>query len=127
MWKGFLLGIVATIVVAAACVWAVVQLGFIPAAAAGARPVWLENWVAGGSLQATLARESPKGHNPVPLTEDNLIAGIKLYALNCAICHGTAKGAAAATQVAHGEYPSPPQLAAASAWPHGAFNAGDVC
>jgi mono/diheme cytochrome c family protein len=26
------------------------------------------------------------------MTDDNLIAGIKLYGQYCAICHGTAKG-----------------------------------
>jgi thiosulfate dehydrogenase len=111
MWKWFLFGVVATIIVAAACVWVIVQQGFLPAAAIGARPLWLENWAAGGSLRATLARQAPKGRNPVPLTEDNLIQGIKLYALNCSICHGTARGNASATPIAKGEYPAPPQLA----------------
>ena len=111
MWKAFVLGIVVTIVVAGACVWVVVREGFIEAAAAQARPLWLESWVAGNSLRASLQREAPKGRNPVKLTEDNLIKGIKLYSLNCIICHGTAKGDSGATPIARGEYPAPPQLA----------------
>ncbi len=111
MWKGFILGVVVVVVVAAACVWVVVREGFISAAAANARPVWLEGWVAGNSLKGTLSRQAPKGRNPVKLTEDNLIEGIKLYGLNCAICHGSAKGPATATPIAKGEYPAPPQLA----------------
>jgi mono/diheme cytochrome c family protein len=79
MWKGFVMGVVVTIIVAAAVVWLVVQEGLLPA--------------------ATLAREAPKGRNPAPLTEDNLIEGIKLYSLNCVICHGTAKGNAGAARL----------------------------
>jgi mono/diheme cytochrome c family protein len=62
-------------------------------------------------LRATLARDAPKGPNPVPLNDANLIAGIQLYGTHCAICHGTAKGDASASPIAKGEYPSPPQLA----------------
>jgi mono/diheme cytochrome c family protein len=111
MWKGFVLGVIVTIVVAAGCVWLVVRQGVIPAAAAQARPVPLENWVAGNSLRASLQRDAPKGRNPIKLTEDNLIKGIKFYSLNCIVCHGTAKGNAGATAIARGEYPAPPQFA----------------
>jgi hypothetical protein len=46
------------------------------------------------------------------MTDENLIAAIKLYGQHCAICHGTAKGEASASPVAKGLYPRPPQLAA---------------
>src|SRR5271166_2792523 len=65
----------------------------------------------GTALRATLEREAPKGSNPVALTDANLIAGIGLYAKNCAICHGTAKGDASITPLAKGMYIPPPQLA----------------
>ena len=45
------------------------------------------------------------------LTDANLIAGIKLYAEHCSVCHGTARGDAARSPIAKGEYPPPPQLA----------------
>lgn len=111
MWKGFVLGIIVTAAVAAGCVWLIVSQGFIPAAAANAKPVWLENWAAGTTLRTTLTREAPRGRIPVRLNEDTLIEGVKLYALNCAICHGTSKGNAGATPIARGEYPAPPQFA----------------
>ena len=111
MWKGFVLGIVVTIVVAVVGVWVVVREGFVPVAAAHAKPVLLENWVAGNSLRASLQRDAPKTRNPVKLDEDNLINGIKLYSLNCIVCHGTAKGNSGATPIARGEYPAPPQFA----------------
>jgi mono/diheme cytochrome c family protein len=46
------------------------------------------------------------------MTDENLIAAIKLYGQHCAICHGTAKGDPSASPVAKGLYPRPPQLAA---------------
>lgn len=110
MFRSFMLGILTTVVVAGACAYFIVRTGIIPANA-DAHPPWLERWVAGTSLDATLAREAPKGPDPIPLTDENLIAGIKLYGQHCAICHGTAKGDASASPVAKGLYPSPPQLA----------------
>lgn len=111
MFKGFVFGILATVIVAALGVYAAINSGMIPANADGP-PLPLETWAASTSLDATLKREAPKGPNPVALTDANLIAGIDLYAKNCSFCHGTSKGEAAATTVAKGEYPPPPQLAA---------------
>ena len=111
MFKGFVLGIVFAVVVAAAVGYGVITTGTIPAAASDTKPVFLEQWAARTSLRATLDRDAPKGPNPVQLTDANLIAGIGLYAKHCAICHGTAKGDPSATAIANGEYPGPPQLA----------------
>lgn len=110
MLKSFVLGVVATIVAAAVAIYLVLVTGAIPAGADSA-PLPLEKWAARASLHATLDSEAPKGPNPVPLTDANLIAGIRLYAKHCAICHGTAQGDASASPVAKGEYPKPPQLA----------------
>jgi mono/diheme cytochrome c family protein len=54
---------------------------------------------------------APKGPNPIALNDENLTAGVELYGKNCAVYHGTAKDAAAASAIAKGEYPPPPQLA----------------
>ena len=110
MFKAFLFGVLAAIILALTGGYAVLRSGLVPANA-DANPGWLETWAAGASLDATLAHEAPKGPNPVPLTDANLIAGIDLYGQHCAICHGTAKGEASASAIAKGEYPSPPQLA----------------
>jgi mono/diheme cytochrome c family protein len=75
------------------------------------QPLPFETWAAHASLSATLAREAPKGANPVPLSDANLIAGIGLYAKHCAICHGTSKGDTSMTALAKGLYTQPPQLA----------------
>ena len=110
MLRGFLVGVLATIVVAAVCGYIALRNGLVPANADG-EPGWLEIWAANTSLDATLDREAPKGPNPVALTDDNLAAGVELYGRHCAVCHGTAQGAASASAVAKGLYPQPPQLA----------------
>lgn len=110
MSKSFVFGVLATIVVALLCGYIALRMGLVPANA-DASPGWLETWAAGTSLDATLHRDAPKGANPVPLTDDNLIAGIDLYGRHCALCHGTANGDASASPVAKGLYPRPPQLA----------------
>ncbi len=112
MLKGFLSGIVVTIFAGLAVGYVSLQFGLIPANA-DAKPGALEKWAAGMSLEATLHREAPKGPNPVQVTDQNLIEGVNLYAQHCAICHGTAQGDASASPIAKGEYPAPPQLAAA--------------
>jgi thiosulfate dehydrogenase len=108
--RGFLFGILATLVALAAAGYAALRAGLVPANA-DAKPGGFEIWAAKTSLHATLRREAPQGPDPVALTDANLIAGIKLYGQHCAFCHGTAQGEASASAVAKGEYPAPPQLA----------------
>jgi mono/diheme cytochrome c family protein len=110
MVRGIALGIVLTLVVLGGGAWAVIATGQTPANA-DATPGRLEHMVAGTSLRATLETQSPKGPNPVALTDANLMAGMKLYNDNCTVCHGTAAGEKSASQIARGEYPPPPQLA----------------
>jgi len=111
MWKGFVLGIVLTVGVAALAIWVIGREGIVSAAALNARPVPLENWMARNSLRANLIRNAPQGRIPVSNDEATLIEGVKLFAVNCIVCHGTSKGNATATPVARGMYPAPPQLA----------------
>lgn len=108
MIRGFVIGIVATLVAIALCLYLGIKMGAMPANA-DAKPPRLERWAASTSLHATLAREAPKGPNPLALSDANLIAGIKIYAENCAVCHGAANGQPSNT--ARGLYQKPPQLA----------------
>lgn len=110
MLRGFILGVIVSAVVAALVFYLGVTNGMIPAAAdqpAGA----FETWVASHDLHAVLNANAPKTANPVPLNDANLIAGIRLYADNCSVCHGTAAGDASKSPIAKGEAPPPPQLA----------------
>jgi mono/diheme cytochrome c family protein len=108
--RAFVLGILVTVVVGVVVAYFFVTNAVIPMNG-DAKPLPLEGWAARSAMHATLEREAPKGSNPVALSDANLIAGIGLYAKNCAICHGTAKGDASITPIAKGLYIPPPQLA----------------
>lgn len=106
--KKFLAGVVVTLVAFAVGAYAFISFGCMPANADSTPPA-LEKWMAGKSLHATLQREAPKGPAPIPLNDANLTAGVKLYAMNCAVCHGAAD--AMASNIAKGLYQRAPQLA----------------
>jgi mono/diheme cytochrome c family protein len=110
MLKGMVAGIALTLVVELIVAYALVESGLIPANA-DAAPSSLETWMARTSLRATMRREAPSEANPVALTEQNLRDGVRLYARNCAICHGSAKGNASPSPIAKGLYQKPPQFA----------------
>lgn len=110
MLKGLILGLVLAIAIVLVGTYALVRSGRIPANA-DADPGSVETWMAGTSLHATLDNEAPKGPNPVALTEGNLLMGVHLFAQNCAVCHGSAKGSASPSPIAKGLYQKPPQLA----------------
>lgn len=110
MLKGMVWGVAFTIAVGLFGACLLVQSGRIPANA-DAKPGRLETWMARTSLHATLRRDAPKEENPVALTEQNLSDGVHLFAENCAVCHGSAQGAASPSPIAKGLYQKPPQLA----------------
>lgn len=103
-------GVILAVGIALVGAYFLVQSGLIPANA-DAKPGRLETWMASTSLDATLRREAPKEKNPVALTEQNLLKGVHLFAQNCAVCHGSAKGTASSSPIAKGLYQKPPQLA----------------
>jgi mono/diheme cytochrome c family protein len=111
MLKSVVVGFALTIAVAVVGGYFLVRSGLIPANA-DAEPGALETWMARTSLAATLQREAPTGPNPVPLSEQNLLSGVRLFAQNCVVCHGSANAAAAPSPIAKGLYQKPPQLAA---------------
>lgn len=108
MIKGFALGIAAALAGGLLAAYLFVASGRMPANA-DAKPPALEKWAARKSLHATIAREAPKTPNPVALGDANLVAGVKLYAGNCLVCHGASDGAA--SNIAKGLYQHAPQLA----------------
>ena len=111
MIKGVILGLVLAIIVAVGAGYFVITGGMLPANADG-QPGAFESWAADASLQATLKREAPKVANPIAATPENFDSGLRLYAQNCAICHGGGQGSdSTASPIAKGEYPAPPQLA----------------
>lgn len=105
-----LIGVALTFAIALVGAYLLIQSGLVPANA-DAQPGRLETWMASTSLNATLLRNAPKGPNPVAPTDQNLLDGVKLFAQNCAVCHGSAQGAASPSPLAKGLYQKPPQFA----------------
>ena len=64
--------------------------------------------VAMPSLDASVDRRAPEVRNPVPPTDANLIAGMKLYQENCSSCHGDIHRPRGIFAAAF--YPRPPQF-----------------
>ncbi len=60
------------------------------------------------ALDSSVERHAPRTNNPVPVTDDNLIEGLKIYTMNCALCHGG--NDRQASQLEHSLYPEPPNL-----------------
>ena len=59
------------------------------------------------ALRAHIKKEAP-AQPDIPLTEDALMEGAKVYRDYCAICHGI--GSEPKSPTARGMYPPPPQL-----------------
>ena len=85
--RNFILGIVVTILVLLIGGAGLALLGFLPTRA-NKTPPEAEVHFAMSALDNSVERHAPRVDNPVPLTDDNLIAGLKLYTMNCALCHG---------------------------------------
>jgi thiosulfate dehydrogenase len=85
--RNFIFGVVVTILVLAVGGTGLALLGFIPTHA-NATPPKMERQIALSALDASMERHAPRVNNPVPPTDENLIAGIKIYTMNCANCHG---------------------------------------
>jgi mono/diheme cytochrome c family protein len=108
MIRGFVLGVAATLAIAALAAYLTIRSGIV-SAAADERVPKLERWAAKTSLRASFVRNHVADmKNPVTATDANLTAGLKLYAQNCAICHGGARGGR--SNIAAGLYQDPPQF-----------------
>ena len=68
----------------------------------------LEAKVAMPSLDAAVDKRAPEVHDPLQPSEDNLLAGIKIYQANCASCHGDIQHPQG--MLANALYPRAPQF-----------------
>ena len=106
--KGFVIGILVTIVVALAGAYLLVTTGALPAGQ-DVKPGRLETWAAKTALRATIGRQTRGLTDPLPPSDENLASGIALYITHCQACHGGPDGAASV--IAKGLTPDAPQLA----------------
>lgn len=102
---GFIVGILA------------LPLALLIAARSGLLPVTskasasrVEATLAHLALDASAARQAPHLANPIAPTEENLMAGVKLFKGDCAGCHGT-PNSAQENEKDEVLYPNPPQFA----------------
>lgn len=105
--RGFIAGVIVTILVLFGIGLAIADLGLLPTSA-DATPPAFETKVASSALDAAMERHAPRLKNPVAASDDNLIDGMKIYTMNCATCHGTMDYKPSALE--HSLYPPPPQL-----------------
>lgn len=102
----FLGGVVVTLCVVILGSFAYLRLGF--AEVRGDLP--LSNWektLMFSSVRASVRRHAPELPNPVPPTDENLIAGAKIYSEECSGCHGAV---GKADEIGDSLYPPIPQL-----------------
>jgi mono/diheme cytochrome c family protein len=91
--RKFLLGFVVGIVTLPAGAFMAAWLGWLPINA-NATPSSLEKAFAHMALDRAAARRAPHLVNPIAPTEENLMAGMKLFKGDCAGCHGEPSDAA---------------------------------
>jgi thiosulfate dehydrogenase len=104
--KGFILGIIVTLVCIAAGAYGYFAGGYAPVATSSpAMP--FEKMLAKKALDAQIEKQAPKNAS---IQADDAVysAGAAIYKMNCAVCHGLP--GAPETPIAKGEYPKPPQL-----------------
>ena len=85
----------------------IAMLGLFPTAA-NVEPPPLERHLAMGAVDASMERHAPRVTNPLMPTADNLEDGMKLYTMNCALCHGSLDRKP--STLANSFYPPPPNL-----------------
>lgn len=105
--RNFVLGVIVTLLVLIGGGLAFLFLGFMPTSA-DADPSPMESRIAAPALDASMDRHAPRLSNPVAPTDDNIEEGMRLYTMNCALCHGTLDNQASPLQ--HSFYPPPPQV-----------------
>src|SRR5436305_694876 len=83
----FTLGVIVTLVVLIIGAFGFAKLGFLPTKA-NVEPPHFERHLAMSAVDASMDRHAPHVTNPLPPTDQNLEEGMKLYTMNCALCHG---------------------------------------
>jgi len=85
--QGFVLGILVIPVAGLVAAWR----GSLPATAKSDPPRW-ETAVAQMALKKYVERRAPRVTNPIQPTDENLMAGLKVFRDACAGCHGDPNG-----------------------------------
>jgi mono/diheme cytochrome c family protein len=103
----FLLGVIITLAAIILAGLGFAMLGFFPTKA-NVEPPHLERHLAMSAVDASMDRHAPRTSNPLTPTDQNLEDGMKLYTMNCALCHGTLDRKPSTLSASF--YPPPPNL-----------------
>jgi mono/diheme cytochrome c family protein len=103
----FILGVIVTLLILILGALGFAMLGMLPTVA-NVPPAHFESHIAMSAVDASMERHAPHVTNPLAPTDQNLEDGMKLYTMNCAVCHGglDRKPSTLATSF----YPPPPNL-----------------
>jgi mono/diheme cytochrome c family protein len=105
--RKFLLGVIVTLLVLILGGLGFAMLGLFPTNA-NVEPGRLESRIADSAVDASMERHAPRVTNPLTPTDQNLEDGMKIYTMNCALCHGTLDKKPA--PLTHNFYPPAPNL-----------------
>jgi len=103
----FILGIIFAVILLLLVAIGLATLGFLPTRA-NVAPSQSEAHFAMSALDSSVERHASHLNNPVPVTDENLIDGLKIFTMNCALCHGGIDRQPG--QLGHSLYPQPPNL-----------------
>jgi thiosulfate dehydrogenase len=106
MFRALLVGILIGIVLVFVGVYFYFTTGTAPVAVTDPEMPF-EAKLAHRALHARVAKQPPT-ESPVPVNDQNLLAGADIYKQHCAVCHGLP--AEPETAIAHGMSPKPPEL-----------------
>lgn len=88
--KGFVAGVVVTLLVLYFGFYLTVSQGWFPVGADNP-PGHLERKYANMAVDNYVEKHMPQGNNPMPADSANLMTGAMLYEKHCALCHGGGK------------------------------------
>jgi mono/diheme cytochrome c family protein len=104
--RGFILGVIVTLLLIAVGGYLFVRGGGVSLATTSA-PLPMEERIAHMALRASV-RKARALKDPLPVGDENLLAGVAVYKEHCAVCHGAPQHAP--TAISKGMFPPPPQL-----------------
>jgi thiosulfate dehydrogenase len=103
----FILGAISCPTILVVATLGLAMLGFFPTRA-NVAPPRLEGRMANQARDASMERHAPRVTNPLTASDQNLIDGMKIYYVNCSLCHGSLDRKPAA--LAKNFYPPVPNL-----------------
>ncbi len=104
----FLVGVIVGVLVVLVAEYLFLTQGGMPVAARNGKPLPLEQFLTSRALHVAMIKAADRP-SPIPASEQNLLAGARVYRENCMFCHGPL-GERGRTNAAKGMFPRPPAL-----------------